>query len=205
MVNKINISRRVYYLNSSALLKLKYDEVYNTDILDDLSLVIKVLKKIENFSNKKSARNILEIKKYLKELKEIKGYLKFIYEVAIRLAYIMIINCNNNKPINYNDFYKIAKKKPIKWFKNVINLASYTFTNSENNETEEVENIDLDAKNVDKIPNNELISLCKRVGFSYNELNEIKYIDIIDIISIHFNIKKETKFRKANQNDFNNF
>src|SRR5690606_15838371 len=102
-------------------------------------------------------------------------------EIVTQMAYIMSF------VFEYKEDYKTFKKgiKKYNWLPEVIEHFSSSFDDGtevkEQEATEENNNLSNTEEN-NNLSNNELIAISKKYGFSFEELNQIKYIDLINIL-----------------------
>jgi hypothetical protein len=165
---------------ASALSVILYEVHFKANINDDMKFALEFIKYVEEKRDLNSNEIIL--------------FERFV-EIVTQMAYIMSF------VFEYKEDYKTFKKgiKKYKWLPEVIEHFSSSFNDgTEREEQEELK----DEEN--KLSNNELIAITKKYGFSFEELNKIKYIDLINILSL-YNKKDEPKVRKATQEDFDNF
>jgi len=162
---------------SSALSVILYETHFNSNIYEDMEMALTILQMLENK------------KQFTKEEIEKFNQLK---EIITRMAWIMSY-CYDNKIVDYEKFKKKIKK--YKWLGEVLEFFALSFQDGKEREIQET--------NQTKLENNELIAICKKYGFSFEELNQIKYIDLINILNVY--VDKTEKTRKAVQEDFDRF
>lgn len=173
----IKIGRREYKLLSSALSIILYETHFNSNIYEDMEKALTILKMLEN---KKTFTQ-----EEIQEFNQLK-------EVITRMAWIMAY-CYDNKIEDYIKFKN--KTKNYKWLGEVLEHFASSFQDGKERETQET--------NQTKLENNELIAISKKYGFSFGELNQIKYIDLINILNVY--VDKTEKTRQATQEDFDSF
>lgn len=169
---------------ASALSVISYETHFKSNINDDMKFALKCIQYIEEKKNLNSNEIIL--------------FKKFI-EIVTQMAYIMSF------VFEYKEDYETFKKniKNYKWLPEVIEHFSSSFNDGNEQEVKEKTNEEVNEKE-NKLSNNELIAISKKYGFSFEELNHIKYIDLINILSL-YNKKEDTKIKKATQEDFDRF
>lgn len=168
---------------ASALSVILYEVHFKANINDDMKFALEFIKYVEEKRDLNSNEIIL--------------FERFV-EIVTQMAYIMSF------VFEYKEDYHTFKKKikNYKWIPEVIEHFSSSFNDgSEIGIKVEDENL---KDNQSNLSNNELIAILKKYGFSFEELNQIKYIDLINILSL-YNKKEEPKVRKATQEDFDNF